>query len=97
MLRLQHGMPLADAMRLEPLIPSIAIQLITVGEEAALLDRQFDKLHRLMKSNIERHLRLLVGMVGPVMLALSAGFILLLFFGMFLPMYQNISALSLPR
>lgn len=94
-LRLQHGLPLAEAMRLEPLISPIALQLMTVGEEAGRLDRQFEKLHRLMTQTIERQLRMLVAMVGPTMLMMSAGFILLLFFGLFLPTYQNISSLHL--
>lgn len=94
-LRLQHGMPMAEAARLEPLISPIAVQLIAVGEEAGLLDRQFEKLHRLMKRTIERQLRMLVAMVGPTMLLVCAGFILLLFFGLFLPMYENISSLQL--
>ncbi|MGQ0720893.1 MAG: type II secretion system F family protein [Candidatus Eiseniibacteriota bacterium] len=93
--RLQHGMPLAEAMRAEPLIPPIAVQLIAVGEQAGMLDKQFTKMHTLMKLRIEKQIKALVAMVGPTMLIVSAGFILLLFFGLFLPMYENMSSQQL--
>jgi len=95
--RLERGAALAEALRAEPLISPAAAQLVAIGEEAGQLDRQFDKLHRLLRATAERQLRWPVALVGPAMLGVSAAFILLVFFGLFLPMYANMSSLQLAR
>jgi type IV pilus assembly protein PilC len=95
--RLRRGATLAAALAADPILGGRTSPLIAVGEEAGILDRQLEKIDKLMRTTVERQLRFLVSLVGPVTLGLAAGFILMVFFGLFLPIYSNMSALTLQQ
>jgi type II secretory pathway component PulF len=95
--RLRRGATLAAALAADPILGGRTSPLIAVGEEAGILDRQLEKIDKLMRTTVERQLRFLVSLVGPVTLGLAAGFVLMVFFGLFLPIYSNMSALTLQQ
>jgi general secretion pathway protein F len=90
--RLRQGSTLADAVGAEPLVSRLAAQLVAIGEASGALDRQCDRLHRLHQAEFEQTVRRLTGLLGPAMLVLVAGLILVFFFGFLLPIYEGLGA-----
>jgi len=68
--------------------------MLEVGEKAGLLERYTQIITDFYKKKTARDLKKLAAVMEPLMLVLAAGFIILLFFGFIMPIYQSIMSLS---
>ena len=87
------GKPVSAAFRL-PLFPDTVSKMLEVGEKAGLLERYTQIITEFYKKKTARDLKKLTAAMEPLMLVLAAGFIVLLFFGFIMPIYQSIMSLS---
>jgi type II secretory pathway component PulF len=78
------GPSLADC---RTLFPSSVLEMISVAEESARLDRELVRIADVTEGDLDRRLRLAVAMAEPVMLFLIAGFIGTIFIGMVIPIF----------
>ncbi len=87
------GKPVSAAFRL-PLFPETVSKMLVVGEKAGLLERYTQIITDFYKKKTAKDLKKLVAVMEPLMLVLAAGFIVILFFGFIMPIYQSIMSLS---
>lgn len=87
-----EGSDLISPMKRTGMFPPIVIQMVGVGEETGALDEMLNKVADYYDSEVEYSIRNLSTTLEPVLLAILAGMILFLALGIFLPMWDLISA-----
>ncbi len=87
-----EGSTIAAPMQKTGMFPPIVVQMVSVGEETGALDGMLDKVAEYFESEVEYSIRNLSTTLEPVLLAVLAGAILFLALGVFLPMWDMISA-----
>lgn len=87
-----EGSTLAAPMQKTGMFPPIVVQMVGVGEETGAIDEMLNKVAEYFESEVEYSIRNLSTTLEPVLLAILAGAILFLALGVFLPMWDMISA-----
>ncbi len=87
-----EGSSLIAPMKRTGMFPPIVVQMVGVGEETGALDEMLNKVSDYFDSEVEYSIRNLSTTLEPVLLAILAGVILFLALGVFLPMWDLISA-----
>jgi type II secretory pathway component PulF len=87
-----EGSTLVTPMQRTGIFPPIVVQMVGVGEETGALDEMLNKVADYYDSEVEYGIRNLSTTLEPVLLAILAGMILFLALGIFLPMWDMISA-----
>jgi type II secretory pathway component PulF len=87
-----EGSGLVAPMQRSKMFPPIVVQMVGVGEETGALDEMLNKVADYYDSEVEYSIRNLSTTLEPVLLAILAGMILFLALGVFLPMWDMISA-----
>lgn len=87
-----EGSSLVAPMQRTGMFPPIVVQMVGVGEETGALDEMLNKVSDYFDSEVEYSIRNLSTTLEPVLLAILAGVILFLALGVFLPMWDLISA-----
>jgi type II secretory pathway component PulF len=87
-----EGSGLAEPMQRTGMFPPMVVQMVGVGEETGALDEMLNKVADYYDSEVEYSIRNLSTTLEPVLLAILAGMILFLALGVFLPMWDLISA-----
>jgi type II secretory pathway component PulF len=88
----REGSPLVTPMQKTGMFPPIVVQMVGVGEETGALDEMLNKVADYFDSEVEYSIRNLSTTLEPVLLAVLAGAVLFLALGVFLPMWDLISA-----
>ena len=87
--QVQQGSPLSKSLAASPLLfPPSVVEMIAIAEETGRLDKELLRLAAAYESDLDRQLRLLVGVAEPVMLFLMAGMIGTIVVGMLLPVFN---------
>lgn len=89
-----EGSGLVAPMQRTGMFPPIVVQMVGVGEETGALDEMLNKVADYFDTEVEYSIRNLSTTLEPVLLAILAGAILFLALGVFLPMWDIISALK---
>lgn len=87
-----EGSGLVSPMQRSGMFPPIVVQMVGVGEETGALDEMLNKVADYYDTEVEYSIRNLSTTLEPVLLAVLAGMILFLALGVFLPMWDMISA-----
>jgi MSHA biogenesis protein MshG len=87
-----EGSNLVAPMQRTGMFPPIVVQMVGVGEETGALDEMLNKVADYYDSEVEYSIRNLSTTLEPALLAILAGMILFLALGVFLPMWDMISA-----
>jgi type II secretory pathway component PulF len=87
-----EGSGLVAPMQRSGMFPPIVVQMVGVGEETGALDGMLNKVADYYDSEVEYSIRNLSTTLEPLLLAVLAGMILFLALGVFLPMWDMISA-----
>ncbi|TAL05494.1 MAG: type II secretion system F family protein [Verrucomicrobia bacterium] len=69
------------------LFPGSVLEMISVAEESGKLDQELVRIANVTEGDLDRHLKIAVAMIEPVMLFLIAAFIGTIFIGMVLPIF----------
>jgi type II secretory pathway component PulF len=84
--QVQRGEPLSKSLAASTqLFPPSVIEMMTVAEETARLDKELIRVSIAYEADLDRQLRMLVAVAEPLMLFLMAGLIGTIVMGMLLP------------
>jgi type II secretory pathway component PulF len=87
--QVQQGTPLSKSLAASPLLfPPSVVEMVGISEETGRLDKELLRLAAAYEMDLDRQLRLLVGVAEPVMLFLMAGMIGTIVIGMLLPVFN---------
>jgi type II secretory pathway component PulF len=87
-----EGSGLMEPMKRSGMFPPMVVQMVGVGEETGAIDEMLNKVADYYDSEVEYSIRNLSTTLEPVLLVILAGMILFLALGVFLPMWDMISA-----
>ncbi|MDH4120926.1 MAG: type II secretion system F family protein [Deltaproteobacteria bacterium] len=82
------GLPLSSALRRTSLFPDDYLQMLTVGEETATLDKMMENLSNRLEYEIRTTLDASVAMLEPVMILMMGVVILFIVVSVLLPMLE---------
>lgn len=86
--QVQRGTPLSRALATNTqLFPAGVIEMISVAEETGRLNEELVRLAAAYESDLDRHLRILVALVEPLILLVMAGLIGTIVISMLLPLF----------
>jgi len=83
-----EGKMLADAMEKSGFFPSMAVQMIRVGEETGELSKMMGHVAVFYKGQVEEFMKNISQLIEPVMLVFMGGIIGLIVVAMFLPLLE---------
>jgi type II secretory pathway component PulF len=87
--QVQQGSPLSKSLAASPLLfPPSVVEMVAIAEETGRLDKELLRLAASYETDLDRQLRLLVGVAEPLMLFLMAGMIGTIVVGMLLPVFN---------
>jgi general secretion pathway protein F len=86
--RVREGAPIGRSLAVSKLFPPMMIHLISSGELSGELETMLDRAAKNQERELDALLGVLVGLLGPVMILLMGGFVLMIVLAMLLPIFQ---------
>ncbi len=93
--QMREGHPMADAMRKQPLIPSMVVQMVRVGEETGAMEDVLGKVADFYEREVDNTVKRFASVVEPILIVCVGGVVFLVALSVLLPIWTLIS--SLPR
>jgi type IV pilus assembly protein PilC len=93
--QMRAGQPMADAMRKQPLIPSMVVQMVRVGEETGAMEEVLGKVADFYEREVDNTVKRFASVVEPILIVCVGGVVFLVALSVLLPIWTLIS--SLPR
>jgi type IV pilus assembly protein PilC len=87
-LEVQQGGMLSNALQREKAFPSLAIQMISIGEETGELDTMMMKVADFYEDEVEQAVKALTSVLEPIMMVFLAGMVAVILLSMYLPMFK---------
>jgi type II secretory pathway component PulF len=85
----QQGNPLARSLEgCRVLFPAAVIEMISVAEESGRLDQELTRLATAYEEELDRHLKMMVSLVEPLLLFVMAAVVGTVVIGMLLPIFS---------
>jgi type II secretory pathway component PulF len=85
----QKGNPLADSLEgCRLLFPASVIEMVSVAEESGRLDKELIRLAGAYEADLDRHLKMMVALVEPLLLFVMAALVGTVVIGMLLPIFN---------
>ncbi|MEQ8756078.1 MAG: type II secretion system F family protein [Coleofasciculus sp. G1-WW12-02] len=91
---IQQGGLISVAMQNEQVFPSLAIQMISVGEETGELDSMLMKVADFYEDEVEQTVKALTSILEPVMIIVIGGMVGTILVSMYLPMFKVFETLG---
>ncbi|PSB27491.1 pilus assembly protein PilC [filamentous cyanobacterium Phorm 46] len=85
---LQNGGMISIALQEQAIFPSLAIQMIAIGEETGELDKMLMKVGAFYETEVEEAVKGLTSMLEPLMIVLVGGIVGSILLSMYLPMFS---------
>lgn len=85
-----HG--LAEALKRHPVIPTLFVELVVIGEESNTLARTMNDAATAYQKHLDQRLNSLLGMLEPVSTLIVGGIVALIAFSMFVPIYASMDS-----
>ena len=89
----RQGETIVTPMKRSNFFPSMAVQMISVGEETGELSKMFQHVSKFYQESVEVFMKRLGTLIEPFMLVFMGGIIGIIVLAMFLPMF-NIAQLG---
>jgi len=92
--RVEKGIAMGDAMEASPLFPTMAVEMVKIGEQTGKLDNSLMKASEYFERGVEDKVKILTTLMEPVImviLALGVGFLII---AIITPIYNLISNIS---
>jgi general secretion pathway protein F len=86
--RVREGAPIGRSLGHSRLFPPMMIHLISSGEQSGELDTMLERAAQHQERELDSVLQALVGLLGPLMILLMGGLVLLIVLAMLLPIFQ---------
>jgi general secretion pathway protein F len=86
--RVREGAPIGRSLGASKMFPPMMIHLISSGESSGELETMLDRAATNQEREMDGILSAVVGLLGPVMILLMGGFVLLIVLAMLLPIFQ---------
>uniref|UniRef100_B8HLD7 Type II secretion system protein n=1 Tax=Cyanothece sp. (strain PCC 7425 / ATCC 29141) TaxID=395961 RepID=B8HLD7_CYAP4 len=84
----QSGGMLSTALQREKIFPTLATQMISVGEETGELDKMLMKVADFYEDEVEQAVKALTSIMEPIMIAVLGGMVGSILVAMYLPMFK---------
>jgi type IV pilus assembly protein PilC len=84
---IQQGGMLSLALQKSEVFPLLAIQMISIGEEAGELDAMLMKVADFYEDEVEQAVKALTSLIEPIMMVLLAGMVAVILLSMYLPLF----------
>ena len=85
---IQNGGMISLALQKAEVFPSMAIQMISIGEETGELDKMLMKVADFYEDEIEQAVKALTSIMEPIMILLLGGMVGSILLAMYLPMFK---------
>jgi general secretion pathway protein F len=86
--RVREGAPIGRSLAASKLFPPMMIHLISSGETSGELETMLDRAATNQEREMDAILTAVVGLLGPLMIVMMGGFVLLIVLAMLLPIFQ---------
>jgi len=86
--RVREGAPIGKSLGQSRLFPPMMIHLISSGEASGELDTLLDRAAQHQERELDSLLQALVGLLGPLMILVMGGLVLVIVLAMLLPIFQ---------
>lgn len=84
---IQQGGMMSLALQQSKVFPSLAVQMISIGEETGELDSMMMKVADFYEDEVEQTVKALTSIIEPAMMVLIAGMVGTILLSMYLPMF----------
>lgn len=91
---IQQGGMISLALQKEKVFPSMAIQMISIGEETGELDSMLIKIADFYEDEVEQTVKALTSVLEPVMIVVLGGMVGIILLSMYLPMFKVFDTLG---
>ncbi len=89
---LLSGHRLAESLKKHPIIPTMFVELVTIGEESNSLRRTMSDAAATYQQQLEQRLNGILGMLEPLSTIVVGGIVALIAFSMFVPIYASLDS-----
>lgn len=86
--RVREGAPIGRSLAQSKLFPPMTIHLISSGESSGELESMLDRAAVSQERELDGLLGALVGLLGPLLIILMGGFVMMIVFAMLLPIFE---------
>jgi general secretion pathway protein F len=86
--RVREGAPIGKSLGASRLFPPMMIHLISSGETSGELDTMLERAAQHQERELDATLQAVVGLLGPLMILVMGGVVLLIVLAMLLPIFQ---------
>jgi len=86
--RVREGAPIGRSLGVSRLFPPMMIHLISSGETSGALDTMLERAAQHQERELDSTLQAVVGLLGPLMILVMGGVVLLIVLAMLLPIFQ---------
>ncbi|MFN6566532.1 type II secretion system F family protein [Dendronalium sp. ChiSLP03b] len=87
-LEIQQGGMISIALQKEKVFPSMAIQMISIGEETGELDAMLMKIADFYEDEVEQAVKALTSILEPIMILVLGGMVGTIILAMYLPLFK---------
>jgi general secretion pathway protein F len=91
--RVRRGAPLSNALEQEPLVDTLLVQLVAVGEKSGELDRCLERVAAHYDVEIPRRVKRMLALLEPVILLCAGVIVAFILLAALLPMFQLMETL----
>jgi type II secretory pathway component PulF len=90
----ERGQGIAGAMKKHALFPPMVVRMISIGEQSGSLDDMLGSVASHYDMEVEYAVKGLTSMIEPILTLVLGGAVLVMAFGVFLPMWNMIGAIQ---
>ncbi|MBI2865796.1 MAG: type II secretion system F family protein [Chloroflexi bacterium] len=88
------GHPLTEALKRHPIVPSLFVEMVTIGEESNSLRRTMGDAADAYQKQFEEGLASLIGIMEPVSTVAVGAIVAFIALSMFMPIYSGLDAIK---
>jgi type IV pilus assembly protein PilC len=85
--QIQSGGSISAAFREKGVMPALAVQMMSIGEETGELDKMLTKVGEFYEDEVEQAIKSLTSMLEPLMIVVIGGMVGSILLSMYLPMF----------
>jgi type IV pilus assembly protein PilC len=85
---IQTGGMISLALQKERVFPTMAIQMISIGEETGDLDKMLSKVADFYENEVEEAVKAMTSIIEPLMIVVLGGMVGSILMSMYLPMFK---------
>ncbi|WP_017661955.1 type II secretion system F family protein [Baaleninema simplex] len=86
--QIQEGGSISEAFRERGVMPALAVQMMSIGEETGELDKMLMKVGAFYEDEVEQAIKGLTSMLEPLMIVVIGGMVGSILLSMYLPMFS---------